>query len=407
MSQEATRALWGAIADKDDEAVGNALALGACADQVIPGRGVSAVGYAAGSGTEAIVARLLANGGDPNLVRGARSAPLERAVSSRQDAPEKVELLISAGARVDQGLPLLHAAQRVGDKAVRVAEQLLDAGAPVDQRDPGSGRTALHYAVCEENAPLVELLMSRGARTDFAITYDVMEAALSPGMTPPDIARQYNTDSFEESVAAIVKELGIDCTWEALRVAIGDTARTREGAIEVALALARRAGDESAQEMLTDPDYRPFIDEVLERPEARFAWVELTNKLLALMNEEPATYSPLTSAALVGVWRLTTSSLLSPHEQSGIEGPHDPEMGPGSLLFTEAGHFELELCGDLIEGTWTLTDNLLVLEPSLTGDPSHDQRDISARWSSARSRLYVDIEDHDVSELCSYGFEKS
>lgn len=402
MTREASSALWGAISDQDDEAVGNALALGACVDQVIPGRGVSAVGYAAEVGTAAIVARLLAHGGAPNLVPGARSAPLERAVSSRQDAPEKVELLLRAGASVGQGFPLLHAARRGGAQAVRVVTLLLDAGAPVDQRAPSNEWTALHHAACAANVPLIELLMERGARTDLAITFDIEQANLSPGMTPPDIARQYNSDSFEESIAVIVKELEIDCTWEGLRATLGDAARTREGAIAAALVLARRAGDASAQELLTDPDYRPFIDELLARPEARFAWVERTNKMLALMNATPIPSPPLTSTALVGAWRLTTSSLLSADAPLELEAPHDLEAGGGSLRFTADGKFEGELQGDVIEGTWTLEGGLLAIASSLTGD----QRDINVRWSSARSRLYLDINDDHESELSSYGLEK-
>lgn len=55
----------------------------------------------------------------------------------------------------------LHEAVANGD--VEAARRLLDQGADIESRDPGSGASPLHYAVMKGRMPMIDLLLSRGA----------------------------------------------------------------------------------------------------------------------------------------------------------------------------------------------------------------------------------------------------
>ena len=77
-----------------------------------------------------------------------------------------------------RGHTLLHAA--VGTKNVDVVKAVLDGGVGVDVRD-FNGQTALHWAAYEGSVPIVEFLISRGAKKS---------AVDNDGNRPSDLATQ-------------------------------------------------------------------------------------------------------------------------------------------------------------------------------------------------------------------------
>jgi ankyrin repeat protein len=76
-----------------------------------------------------------------------------------------IELLLKAGAKANSanmdGETALHLVARTGN--VEAAKLLLKAGAKVDARETFGGQTPLMWAVARRHAPMVELLVSRGA----------------------------------------------------------------------------------------------------------------------------------------------------------------------------------------------------------------------------------------------------
>ncbi|MEQ1505126.1 MAG: ankyrin repeat domain-containing protein [Myxococcota bacterium] len=74
---------------------------------------------------------------------------------------------VEPGAMSADGWAPLHLAASTGD--VRMAELLIAAGAPVDQRSGGAccaGAAPIHCAVASGNAEIVDLLLRTGARRD-------------------------------------------------------------------------------------------------------------------------------------------------------------------------------------------------------------------------------------------------
>jgi hypothetical protein len=138
------------------------------------------------------VMRLLEAGADPSFLddAGGRSGskghntPLLQAV--RADDPEKVELLLAAGAHATRperngNLPLVAAARR-GKPAVVAA--LIKHGVNVDDTHDVSGQSALHVAAKLGHAEVVALLCEAGAHVDAGEEGD--------GATPLHLAARYN-----------------------------------------------------------------------------------------------------------------------------------------------------------------------------------------------------------------------
>ena len=200
----------------DAEAVGKLLELGLPADAV-DGFGASPLLHSAGRGHADVATLLLDRGANPAHAASDGATALSAAVAARQKTV--VDLLLARGARIDQplagggtalmaaagrgdiemagallahsakadaadahGMCALHAAAQFafagGDaqKARRVFEMLLDAGAPVDARN-ADGQTALLVLLGAHAPPrsgadqkallgLLEVLRERGARID-------------------------------------------------------------------------------------------------------------------------------------------------------------------------------------------------------------------------------------------------
>lgn len=87
--------------------------------------------------------------------------------------------------------PLILAAKvKQGKKnAHDIAQLLVDHGAKVDETDD-KARTALHYACMRQTRRMVELLLSKGARTDLKD---------KDGKTPRDVDQMHLIKDYEES----------------------------------------------------------------------------------------------------------------------------------------------------------------------------------------------------------------
>ncbi len=148
----------------------------------------NAIHYAARAGHLALIERLLAKGSSPNELDSMGHGPLHRA--AEQDRGAAIERLVRAGADPNlAGEDLftpLHAA--CAHDKVAAARALLAAGAKLELRTRG-GETALHWAIFanrptemhiyeklgephktrripKTDAPLVELLLAKGAKID-------------------------------------------------------------------------------------------------------------------------------------------------------------------------------------------------------------------------------------------------
>ncbi len=171
--------------------------LAAGADHTLETEGRSALALAVEQASIGAVEALLAAGANAK-----ESGLLSRAIRSRRDRDAKVSLLLREGADADEGCPLPVAANALfDDAAVATCQQLLDAGASVDQVTEG-GWSALTHAIASENLPLVQLLLSKGARADLPIRFDEHQAGLSPGMTAARIAETWELTDFVEAIAA-------------------------------------------------------------------------------------------------------------------------------------------------------------------------------------------------------------
>lgn len=108
------------------------------------------------------VRHLIDEGAAPNVTDDDGTTPLACAVRTNDEA--MVRLLLAAGAnpnsRGTNGNPVLLGA--VDRCNVAVAEQLLDAGSDLDATD-GAGRTPLQLALIYGDAPMLLLLLERGA----------------------------------------------------------------------------------------------------------------------------------------------------------------------------------------------------------------------------------------------------
>lgn len=123
------------------------------------------------------VFRAIFGGGEPNdaTVGTPPAKPAAEPVPESQSQPERAERA-ERGPRATKGegeapvvatptalapAQTLHAAIAKGENAAAV--KLLEGGVDIEAKDPGSGASALHYAVMKDNIALVGLLLQRGA----------------------------------------------------------------------------------------------------------------------------------------------------------------------------------------------------------------------------------------------------
>ena len=106
---------------------------------------------------------------------------LTRAVLDRQ--PHVVRALLQAGANVKHPgtvswIPRFFGATR-NDKMEELLTMLLDAGFDINSKDVQKGETMLHFASRAGHAPIIRVLLDRGARTNVKTHYiDGLETAL-------------------------------------------------------------------------------------------------------------------------------------------------------------------------------------------------------------------------------------
>lgn len=91
-------------------------------------------------------------------VREQRTECVRELTSCTRSAPKHLNITNYAG------VGALHLAVQKG--RCDIISMLLEAGADVNQRDQGSGRTPLHWAVESQNCAVVELLLKAGASVD-------------------------------------------------------------------------------------------------------------------------------------------------------------------------------------------------------------------------------------------------
>jgi len=140
------------------------------ADVNLAGRsGVTPVSAAAYRGNDAIVGSLLARGADDRAPDQTGKTPIVyAAASARIDIVARLmKRDIDINARYPNDLTLLMWASGPDEsapepQAIKVAQQLLDAGARIDDRD-ARGRTALMIAAEGGHAGIANLLLARGA----------------------------------------------------------------------------------------------------------------------------------------------------------------------------------------------------------------------------------------------------
>ena len=114
---------------------------------------------AAALGDAARVSALLAGGADPAAPSATGHTPLDIAVAASQ--PAVVRLLAAAIARGPHGGETLTRAAVRGQAFVLT--ELLACGVEPNWREPGTGRTPLHWAAFAGDAPLVRALLAAGA----------------------------------------------------------------------------------------------------------------------------------------------------------------------------------------------------------------------------------------------------
>jgi ankyrin repeat protein len=114
------------------------------------------------SGQPAVVRELLAQGA--KLSRGTQTMSLLSHAAESSNV-EIIEMLLAANADVNvpsDGIGYPPITLAAGKKCFDCVKRLAEKGAIIDRRDK-LGCTALFYAACNDDAPLVEYLLSRGA----------------------------------------------------------------------------------------------------------------------------------------------------------------------------------------------------------------------------------------------------
>ena len=151
--------------------------------------GFSALSFAASRGCTTIVGMLLDDGAKIDIMNAHGSTPLSDACSAGRT--ETVNLLLARGANafvsMKQGNTVLFASidnGAVGPQETRleIVKILVDHGVNVNQKT-NDGSTPLHVAAMNEDHPLVEYLLSKGADTD---------AVDNNNMSPLDLTEEGN-----------------------------------------------------------------------------------------------------------------------------------------------------------------------------------------------------------------------
>jgi|SRR5215217_80824 len=161
------RRLEAASTKGDVEAVRALLARGVPVHSAEPTTGSTPLHHAAMNGHLAVVDLLLEAGADAAAeVRRAKTTPLFHALLN--DHVPVVKRLLAENVPLDgiqgsKSFAPLHAASRLGK--VELVNLLLDAGAPLEQKDQ-FGLTPLALACFDEGNPVVPVLLARGARLD-------------------------------------------------------------------------------------------------------------------------------------------------------------------------------------------------------------------------------------------------
>jgi ankyrin repeat protein len=159
-----------AVSEKDVAAVEKLLAEGAGADAV-DAEGNSALNYAVNAvevgGSPDMVALLLKNGADPDVLDSIGQAPL--ALAAKNGRLEVVQLLLDAGADVNTKFalgsgndksPLI---QAVENGHIEIVELLIARGADVQQQESEMQMSPLHYAAAHDEPDMVRILLENGA----------------------------------------------------------------------------------------------------------------------------------------------------------------------------------------------------------------------------------------------------
>ncbi|CAL9084440.1 unnamed protein product [Musa textilis] len=125
--------------------------------------GHTALHIAASKGNENCVHLLLDYGADPNSQDSEGSVPLWEAMAGKHG--DVVKLLIENGANLSSGDMGLFASMAAEQNSLELLEDIIRCGGDVTvpKRD---GSTALHFAVCEGNAQVVNFLLEQGADMD-------------------------------------------------------------------------------------------------------------------------------------------------------------------------------------------------------------------------------------------------
>ncbi|HHT0594871.1 TPA: ankyrin repeat domain-containing protein [Legionella anisa] len=131
--------------------------------------GITPLAYAVQKGSLEMIETLLKNGANPNVEEQNNLTLFHNAVKSNHIG--LIQPLIAFGANPNnpgKGMsPLLYAVFFGTDDSVKA---LLDVGADPNIPNKDNNKTALHFAVCRGKKEVVELLLSKGAKTDIVDT---------------------------------------------------------------------------------------------------------------------------------------------------------------------------------------------------------------------------------------------
>jgi ankyrin repeat protein len=159
-----------AVKGKDVAAVEQLLEEGAGADTV-DAEGNPALSYAINAlqagGTTDMVAMLLNNGADPDVLDNLGKAPL--ALAAKNGRLEAVQMLLDAGADVNTRFAIGSAndksplIQAVENGHVEIVELLVARGADVQQQESETHMSPLHYAAAHDELEMITILLENGA----------------------------------------------------------------------------------------------------------------------------------------------------------------------------------------------------------------------------------------------------
>ncbi len=201
--------------------------------------------WAAAEGHPAVVELLLQAGADVNLLNGRGRDPL--ALAATWGHVETVSVLLKAEPELGTKNEALLTGIANNRNPVAITRLLLDCGANVNTKEPGTNYTALHYAPYSSNTSLVRLLLDSGAE---------VRVKTDKGFTPLGSAAYCG----QAEMAKMLLEFGAD---PKARDSLGNTplhhvARGRESAIATQIAagrevgIARSVGHQRAPRLLDD-----------------------------------------------------------------------------------------------------------------------------------------------------------